>query len=217
MRLLPLLSCIKRHNAGIYNITILEIAKGDVKAQLPLHHVVYVTAFVFKLIFRCSYIYIINVLRNAPETAKLLNRPVLGTITALAVIPEAVRYYHTIHSEINHWSATFQQLRIKLNNANKQTDYTTIMVVAPQCNSSTTTVACNLGITQAQAGLRTVIIDMNMHNPALENIFGLKKKKGIWQLLQGDLSIDDCISKITVDNFMLCLLVRYCLIILTLR
>lgn len=149
-------------------------------------------------------IYIIDVLddmlRNGPETARLLNTPVLGTITALAVIPEAVRYYHTIHSEINHWSETFQQLRIELNNANKQTDYTTIMVAAPQCKSATTTVACNLAITQAQAGLRTLIIDMNMHNSALENIFGLKKKKGIWQLLQGDLSIDDCISKITIDN-----------------
>jgi|GEM_PF-4962046 len=193
-----------KNDAGIYNISILEKPKEDKEVENLYYELYYASALFLGLLASGGLIYLTDLtddrLRNAAETARIFNAPVLNTITALSDVSEDKRYYHAMYPDINSWSQTFQQLRIELNSAIEQNDYTTIMVTSPQSKSGATTVACNLAITQAQAGLRTLIIDMNMHNPSIENIFNVNGKNGLWQLLREKQSLNNCITKINIEN-----------------
>ena len=53
-----------------------------------------------------------------------------------------------------------------------------LLVVSPSPREGKTTVACQLGITMAMSGLRTVVIDTDMRRPRLHKAFGLKPKDG---------------------------------------
>jgi capsular exopolysaccharide synthesis family protein len=53
-----------------------------------------------------------------------------------------------------------------------------LLVVSPSPREGKTTVACQLGITMAMSGLRTVVIDTDMRRPRLHKAFGLKPKNG---------------------------------------
>ena len=60
-----------------------------------------------------------------------------------------------------------------------------IMVTSPGPKEGKTTVCANLGITLAQAGKRTLILDCDLRRPMMHKFFGLKNTYGVVDALVG--------------------------------
>ncbi len=76
----------------------------------------------------------------------------------------------------------------------------TIVVTSasPQEGKSTNVYA--LGVTMAQSGARTVIVDTDMRRPRIHKTFGLPNSDGVTSVLLGDLELDDAVRATDVEN-----------------
>jgi polysaccharide biosynthesis transport protein len=66
-----------------------------------------------------------------------------------------------------------------------------LLVTSPQPESGKTTTSANLGISLAEGGRRVLIIDGDLRRPALPQLFGIKNKEGLSNLLDGVETLDD--------------------------
>jgi len=58
-----------------------------------------------------------------------------------------------------------------------------VMVMSAKAEQGTTSTICNLAITLAQAGRRVVLVDANLRNPAVHEVFGLSSEVGLTSVL----------------------------------
>jgi Mrp family chromosome partitioning ATPase len=66
--------------------------------------------------------------------------------------------------------------------------------------SGTTTAVLNLGICLAQEGVRVVVVDGNLHRPALADRLGLRGKPGLAEVLCGKESLERVLQETGVAN-----------------
>ncbi|WDC84203.1 CpsD/CapB family tyrosine-protein kinase [Caloramator sp. mosi_1] len=76
------------------------------------------------------------------------------------------------------------------------------IVVTSSCESEgKSTVTSNLAITLAQRGYKTLILDANMRNPGIQEIFNVySKQKGLSDILRGECVFSEALIKGPVDN-----------------
>ncbi|MCY2954574.1 MAG: polysaccharide biosynthesis tyrosine autokinase [Planctomycetota bacterium] len=73
----------------------------------------------------------------------------------------------------------------------------TILVTSPAPADGKTTVAVGLAKALAAAGERTILLDLNSHNPAVALIFGSKPGAGLSQVLAGTLNLNQAVHPTT--------------------
>ena len=62
------------------------------------------------------------------------------------------------------------------------------------------TISCNLAITIAQTGVRTLLIDGDLHKSTSYETFGLNTVPGVTDILSGDVSLDDALQPTGLEN-----------------
>ena len=70
-----------------------------------------------------------------------------------------------------------------------------IVVTSNGPQEGKSTVAINLGITIAQSGKKTLLVDADMRRPRLHRSFGVDNDTGLSNLIIGDGKLEDCIHK----------------------
>jgi capsular exopolysaccharide synthesis family protein len=75
-----------------------------------------------------------------------------------------------------------------------------LVVTSPSPQEGKSTTAVTTGITMAQTGSRTLIVDTDMRKPRLHRVFGLETEVGIANVLLGEATLDDAIQKTEVPN-----------------
>src|SRR5690606_4466787 len=63
-----------------------------------------------------------------------------------------------------------------------------------------TTVTCHLGNSMARAGRRTVLIDCDIRQPAVHEIFSLPLTPGLCEVLRGECDLDDVVRRVEPDG-----------------
>ena len=76
-----------------------------------------------------------------------------------------------------------------------------IMVSSPGPGEGKTTTVCNLAITYANLGKKTLLIDGDLRKPVIRKIFNLDKGLGLTSYIIGENSIDEVIHKTEIANF----------------
>jgi capsular exopolysaccharide synthesis family protein len=76
----------------------------------------------------------------------------------------------------------------------------TILFSSAVHGEGTTTVLVNFGITLAKECNTVLLVDANLRNPSLHQIFNVEQKMGLNSLLQGKSSLTDVIKKTKVNN-----------------
>ncbi|MCP4978951.1 MAG: polysaccharide biosynthesis tyrosine autokinase [Gammaproteobacteria bacterium] len=71
----------------------------------------------------------------------------------------------------------------------------TVLVTSAESGEGATTTAACLARTRALAGIKTVIIDLNLRAPSLHSVFGIQGSPGISELLSGDCSLEEVMHK----------------------
>jgi len=76
----------------------------------------------------------------------------------------------------------------------------TILFSSPSEGEGNSTVLLNFAITLASEGEKVLLVDANLRNPALHDIFTLDKEVGLTELLTGENTLKDVIKKTALDN-----------------
>jgi capsular exopolysaccharide synthesis family protein len=100
--------------------------------------------------------------------------------------------YRTLHATLQFSN------RNSLSSGNSMPD--TMLITSPVSNREKANIAVNLGVVMAQAGFKVLLVDADLRQPGLHQIFGLTNETGLTTLLDGDGSSQDCISKTGVPN-----------------
>ena len=71
-----------------------------------------------------------------------------------------------------------------------------LLVSSAEPSDGKTTVAVNLGVSFAQAGKKTLIIDADLRKPGMTTLFGLKGRSGVADLLQSDQPVAESVEQL---------------------
>lgn len=87
----------------------------------------------------------------------------------------------------------FRQLRADLQFATIDADSVAIVVTSSVVDEGKTTVSCNLALAWAETGARVLLIDADLHRPAVADRFGLEGRGGLTTLLVGRAKLVDVV------------------------
>jgi capsular exopolysaccharide synthesis family protein len=103
-------------------------------------------------------------------------------------------------------SEAFRNVRTTVDFGNARKSPKVLLVTSSQKNDGKTTVACNLAISMAQAGKRTLVIDADLRLPAVHKSFHLSRvTPGLGNYLVGEKDYADLIFESPVPNLFLML------------
>ncbi|MBW5448382.1 polysaccharide biosynthesis tyrosine autokinase [Cohnella sp. CFH 77786] len=91
-------------------------------------------------------------------------------------------------------SDTFRTLRNMVGSQTGGTDRKIVTVISAEPSEGKTTVAVNLAIAYAQAGKKVLLIDGNLRQPGLDQIFSVSNQTGLSNVLLHTASLGDCVK-----------------------
>jgi capsular exopolysaccharide synthesis family protein len=101
-------------------------------------------------------------------------------------------------------SEAFRKLRTNLRYVSVGEPLKTLLITSAEPAAGKTSVAANLGVVCAQAGLRVILIDADLRFPKLHGRFGVANHVGLTNLLVGDIStVTGCIIETRIDGLAL--------------
>ena len=145
--------------------------------------------------------YLENSIRTPDDVGQHLNLPVLGIVprisgaqasrTPCLVLPENSK---TAPAE------AYRNLRTNIlfsGNGNKPR---TIVVASTEPGEGKSLTVANLGMALAQAGQKVLLVDADLRDPMLHEVFGVDRNTGLSAVLAGELSLDDAIAETDIHN-----------------
>jgi non-specific protein-tyrosine kinase len=83
---------------------------------------------------------------------------------------------------------------LRANVLSETTGFRTLLFTSAQSRSGKSTVAANLAATVARSMRNVVLIDANLHSPALHQIFGLQGEAGLSDVLVGTIGLEESLQ-----------------------
>ena len=127
--------------------------------------------------------------RNAGDLRALTDLPLLGTFGE-----RGRRYGRELFLETSPTSAeaqTFRDIRADLQFLAVPGRSLSMVVTSAKPGEGKTTVAANLAVFLADAGMRVALVDADLRRPAIANIFGVESTEGLTSLLIERARLDD--------------------------
>jgi non-specific protein-tyrosine kinase len=101
-------------------------------------------------------------------------------------------------------SEAYRTLRTNIRFASVDGPLQALLITSAEPEVGKTTVAANLSIVCAQAGLQVTLIDTDLRRPAVHQIFDVRNHHGLTDLLVGDIqSVEQCAVETEIDNLRL--------------
>lgn len=76
----------------------------------------------------------------------------------------------------------------------------TIVITSSGPAEGKTTTSCNLAITTAQAGKRTILLDCDMRNAKIHKVFEISNQSGLSNVLIGETNYYEAVQKTDIEN-----------------
>jgi capsular exopolysaccharide synthesis family protein len=89
---------------------------------------------------------------------------------------------------------TFRQLRTNLQFVDVDRPLKTVVMTSASAEEGKSTTACNLAITLAQAGVRTILVEADLRRPRIADYMGLEGAVGLTSVLTGLTSLDEALQ-----------------------
>jgi capsular exopolysaccharide synthesis family protein len=139
-------------------------------------------------------------IKSPSELRKLLDLPVLGSIPQKkmwqSVLLRNTPKLFLRSNYVESYRLLSDQLRILIHNKEKRS----ILVTASEDQEGTSTVICNLAYYLSEYfGLKILVIDGNLRDPALHNLFHIKDSPGLIEFLTSDMEYYQVIQKINYN------------------
>lgn len=91
----------------------------------------------------------------------------------------------------------FRKLRVSLLSLGINADSRKILITSSISGEGKSFIAANLATSISLTGKKVVLVDMDLHNPGLGKLFGIKEQQGVSEYLIGEKNIDQIIYKIS--------------------
>lgn len=131
----------------------------------------------------------------APGSERLVSHGVdahWDALTPFEVPRQHLKKYRVVADQAGAGSTPFDILRTKVLLQLKQNDWKRIAITSPMPNSGKTTMACNLALgLSRQKHLRTMLFDMDLRNPSVNEFFDIRPKYTSGDVLTGQVDFAD--------------------------
>ena len=94
----------------------------------------------------------------------------------------------------------YQRMKHLIRNASPDQKIKAVVFSSAKAGEGTTTVLSNFAISLAAGGERVILVDGNLRNPALHNLFNLDKMSGLSDHLLGTSTLPDVMKKTEMQN-----------------
>lgn len=164
----------------------------------PSKLVIYLSAILISAAICMLYIY-----SKENFSRKILFRNELSSIISMPVIGEISYKYEKDHKIIRHdirslIAEEFRKIRVSLHFLGIDDKHKKILVTSSIPGEGKSFVAANLAISNACAGKKVILIDVDLHQSGLHKIFEYQQNKlGLTDFLNHNANADDIISKIS--------------------
>jgi non-specific protein-tyrosine kinase len=92
----------------------------------------------------------------------------------------------------------YRSLRTSLRLIALRSPIGTLLVTSSMAGEGKTTTVANLGVTMARAGVRVVLVDLDLRRANLAQIFGSDKERGLMSVLVGEAQLEDVMIGVPV-------------------
>lgn len=143
---------------------------------------------------------------KASELPVLATIPVLDNGNALALLRKRKEDTNPASSLIIHKSPksaaceAYRTLRTGVLFSQADTPLKTVLITSPEPRAGKTTSTANLGITLANAGGSTLIVDSDLRRPMLSRMFGMREGVGLSNILVGRNTLEDAVRDTEVER-----------------
>src|SRR5262249_11275591 len=140
-----------------------------------------------------------------------LGVPVVGHIPVIAAAPTAAHedtcgqpVLDTIlcayHQPRSREAEAYRGVRTALYFSSRGKEYKTIQVTSPDMGDGKSVTVANLGISIAQSGRTTILIDADLRRPRLHKLFGLQAQVGLTSIIRGEAKLEEAVQQCTVPG-----------------
>lgn len=142
------------------------------------------TAIAFSLAAGTAYLleYLDDSIKSPKQVKKQFGLPVVGAIARLQNDNDSILTMRDAPRSPE--AEGFRGLRLGVEFVLSSNDFKSVLITSPHQAEGKSLVAANLAVAMAQAGLRTLLIDADLHRPSQHKIFGLHNRQGLSTLLQ---------------------------------
>ena len=128
--------------------------------------------------------YLDTTIKTSKNAAALLDVPVIGTIPQLGRKGEAYpKRLLTNWSQRSAIAESYRALQTNLLAASSNGHNDVFLITSPGEHEGKSVTAANLALSMANSGLRTLLIDADLVQPRLHEIFGLENERGLKNLI----------------------------------
>ncbi len=120
-----------------------------------------------------------DTLKNSDQVERILGLPTLGMIGEFS---QNSGNLPTLHSNRSMVAQSFRSLRTNIQYTEVHRELKTILITSPLPKDGKSTITANLAVTIAQNGRSVVVVEADLHQPALSSILGVKAEQGLSDL-----------------------------------
>jgi capsular exopolysaccharide synthesis family protein len=143
--------------------------------------------------------------RTPEEIQRHLGVPVVGHVsrivpeqTASGVQPGLDPILAAFHRARSPEAEAYRGVRTALYFSSHGKEYRIIQVTSPGMGDGKTTTVANLGVSIAQSGKRTLLVDADFRRPRLHNLFGISARIGLASVLAGEARLEEATQQSVV-------------------
>jgi polysaccharide biosynthesis transport protein len=137
--------------------------------------------------------------RSEKEVRELLQQPLLGRVPAAAT-GASVRRLPTLDEPDGVVAERFRILRASFEFRNRDLGASVVMVTSSVRREGKSAVVANLAVALARAGRRVALIDLDLRDPSMEELFKLKGKPGLSEIALKNVEIGNAIWPISLNR-----------------
>jgi len=187
-------------DVGALNINILEVACPSDEPSSPQKARYIAIALFLGLMLGVGLALLRNWvdqrMRTAEEISIVLGVPILGVVPSMSRRQSIVARGQKVYRDSNsHAAEAYRTIRTAVFFGVPKGEAKTILVTSPAAGDGKTTLVSNLGITLAQAGQKTLILDADFRKPMQHKIFEVNHEEiGLSSVLAGASTLEEAIQ-----------------------
>ncbi len=127
--------------------------------------------------------YLDDTIKSREDVKRVLNLPTLGTTSHIPNLRQPSDHLMVVDAAHSAKTEEYRALRTSIQFSQPASDEVTLLVTSALASEGKSTVASNVGAVMAMAGMEVILVDADLHRPALHRFFGVPNEVGLSNLM----------------------------------
>lgn len=193
---------------NIDNVTVIDQAQPQINPISPNKKVNMALGVVIGLVLSVGLAIAIDFfdtrIKYPEDIKRRYDLPIIGAIPVITEEEADNIFINSQNTYIVSTEASFfesyRNIRTNIMFSNVDNPYKTLLITSSIPGEGKTSVACNVALSFAKAGMRTIIVDVDLRRPRIHRAFNIKTVKGLTSVLVADVDYDRVIKHNVFEN-----------------